>query len=192
MFFNWLDIILLIIILHGARKGMQRGFSAGIISLIGFVSAGILALHFYKDVGAKIENLIPIGERFSGFIAFGIICALIIFASVLVQKFFHSVLQMRFVDNFEKYGGAVVGCLKRTLMIGIVFYGCLFIGTFTEVPPAVVESGEHSVIAGMIFNIFNGAYRTSIAITGSEDNLAEQEIISRNHGSPGYAKRKKS
>lgn len=171
---------------------MQRGFSAGIISLIGFVSAGILALHFYKDVGAKIENLIPIGERFSGFIAFGIICALIIFASVLVQKFFHSVLQMRFVDNFEKYGGAVVGCLKRTLMIGIVFYGCLFIGTFTEVPPAVVESGEHSVIAGMIFNIFNGAYRTSIAITGSEDNLAEQEIISRNHGSPGYAKRKKS
>ncbi|MDD5643937.1 MAG: CvpA family protein [bacterium] len=192
MSFNWLDIILLIVILHGAKKGMQKGFSAGIISLMGFVAAGILALHFYKDIGAEIDGLVPIGEGFSGFIAFGIICAMIIFLSIAVQKFFHSVLQMRFAKNFEKYGGAVVGCLKRTLMIGIVFYGCLFAGAFTEVPQSVVESGKHSVLTGVIFDIFNGAYKAGMAIAGSENNLDEQEIVSRNHHGSGYAKRKKS
>lgn len=65
---NWLDIIIVIILIYNASKGLRLGFIVSIFNIIGFVLSIFIASRYYSSVYSFIVNspvLYEVFERFT-------------------------------------------------------------------------------------------------------------------------------
>ena len=106
---NWLDILLVLLIVIRAFFGWKRGFVGAMVSLGGVAIAVLLASNFYKPLSKEL-SFMP-SEGLSNILAFVVILSCVdVVATLLarVLKFATSLIKLGLVN---KIGGAVFGFL---------------------------------------------------------------------------------
>ena len=178
MLFNWVDYILMVLILHGIVRGLKKGFSGEIIAIIGFVAAATLSFHFYRVLALKMENVLPVTYPVSGLLAFAGIAAMIICISIYLQGVVHNIVNVRFVSVFERAGGAFLGGLRRVVVIGMILFAFGIVYVLTGLPSIVVDSGKDSVLAKTIFRMLPGVYSLCVRVYPKFQDFSEKRFLS--------------
>lgn len=178
MLFNWVDYILMVLILHGIVRGLKKGFSGEIIAIIGFVAAAALSFHFYRVLALKMENVLPVTYPVSGLLAFAGIAAGIICISIFLQGVVHNIVNVRFVSIFERAGGAFLGGLRRVVVIGMILFSFGIVYVVTGLPHTFVDSGKKSVLAKSIFRMLPGICSLCVRVYPKFQDFSEKKLLS--------------
>ena len=104
---NWLDIVIVIILVISAFLGLKRGFIKTLLPLVGLVLAVFLAGRFYVQLSGRlsfIEN--PSLARVA---AFAIIFFAVIVAVAILSSILRKIIQMLLLGWVDRLGGAVFG-----------------------------------------------------------------------------------
>jgi len=70
---NWVDFIILIVLLYYSFEGYSTGFIGSILGLISFVASFVLGLKYYGVIGAVLVKTFSIPQSFSSAIGFFIV-----------------------------------------------------------------------------------------------------------------------
>jgi uncharacterized membrane protein required for colicin V production len=118
---NWIDVIVIIVILRTSYVAFQDGLSHEIFPLIGAVGTLILALHYYNAVALIISRTIlpthTVVAVFFSFLALVIIIGLIF---RLLRGIVDAVVKVSWHPALEKFGGLVVGVIRASVVASTV------------------------------------------------------------------------
>lgn len=127
-FLNYIDIILLVLVVIGFILGFKDGLVRKIIGLLGFSIAILLAFEFSEDVG---EYLIPVfnGEKYlAEFIAGVLIFFSVIFCSAIIKRLVHP------VDKVNRFFNQLLGGISGVLQMLFFISGFLLFLNIFNIP----------------------------------------------------------
>ncbi|NQT46636.1 MAG: CvpA family protein [Candidatus Omnitrophica bacterium] len=109
---NWVDCVILIILIRTTYVGFSRGLSWEIIRLLGVVVAFVLAIHNYDKIGYFIGSNSPIPPIAANIFSF----LVLVFGTALVFKFIgfglHKILAIELLSPIEHVGGLLLGFIR--------------------------------------------------------------------------------
>src|SRR5471030_379890 len=84
--FNWLDILILIIVIFYAVEGYYLGFLLSVIDFVSFILSFILGITFYSRIASVLVSVFNISQGFANAIGFFV-------AAVFFEIIFNFVLK---------------------------------------------------------------------------------------------------
>ena len=113
---NWVDCVILVILIRTTYVGFSRGLSWEIIRLLGVVVAFVIAIHNYDKIGSFIGSNSPVPSIVANLFSF----LVLVFGAVLVFKFIgfglHKILEIELLSPLEHVGGLVLGFIRGAVL----------------------------------------------------------------------------
>ncbi|MFH0764389.1 MAG: CvpA family protein [Candidatus Omnitrophota bacterium] len=118
---NWVDILIVIIMLRTSYVAFQDGLSHEIFPLIGAFLSLVLSLAYYKKIAFIIsQNIGGMPISISSFMSFVIIFAAVIFVFKLVRLVFDKIIKVTWHPLIEKFGGLLAGAVKASIITSAI------------------------------------------------------------------------
>ena len=121
---NWVDIIVVILIIRVGYISIKSGFPVEIFKLLGTICAIYLSLHYYISLGNLLRgyftSMIP--ENYFNFICFIALTLLGYFLFFLFRTALYHFVDVKAVPALSKWGGLVTGFLRDILLIGLIIF----------------------------------------------------------------------
>jgi uncharacterized protein YkwD len=130
MAFNYIDVLLILLILLNVWFGWHRGFILGLIDLIRWIGSFIAALYFYQPVSHLIGYVTGLSEIWSQPLAFLLI---VILTSLIIQSLASALLR-RFPKDVHKHranhifgvlpglaNGLIIAAIVSALLLSLSF-----------------------------------------------------------------------
>ncbi|HLH27034.1 MAG TPA: CvpA family protein [Chloroflexota bacterium] len=118
---NWVDVIIIFLLVVYALQGLQRGFILGLLDLAGLLLALFVALQYYPSGVALLSPYVPLPDSLLKPIAF---LGLWLLSDILVTLLLRLVgLPLRLFGRFSSLNGLlgiVPGLLKGGLVVALV------------------------------------------------------------------------
>ncbi len=112
-----LDIVLVVFLVYGVIRGLKNGLFVELASLVSFFIGIYIAVKF----SYLIANIIGDGtSKTIKVIAFVVTLVLVVVGIHLLAKVFSKVASNLFLGWLNRLGGAFLGVLRITLLLGIV------------------------------------------------------------------------
>lgn len=118
---NWVDILVIIIMLRTSYVAFQDGLSHEILPVIGVSTSLVLSLYYYKIIAIVIsQNMgnLPVGLL--NVAAFAAVFAAIIFVFKFVRLIFDKIIKVTWHPLIERFGGLIAGIVKASLVTSAV------------------------------------------------------------------------
>ncbi len=130
MIFNWVDVLLILIILLSAWGGWRRGFICGLLDLIRWIGSLVAGLFLYQTVSRWLEYLTDWTEIWNQPLAFILV---VFFVSLVIQLASNSFLRRIPKDVHKRSvnkglgilpgfaGGMITAAIVATLLFSVPF-----------------------------------------------------------------------
>ena len=115
---NWLDIVILIIVVASTFAGLKNGLIKTVLSLAGLIIGIILAGLYYVTLAERI-TFIP-KESIAQVVAFAVILIVVMIIASLLALILKSIISAIMLGWVNHLGGAVVG-----FVLGAIFCAAL-------------------------------------------------------------------
>ena len=112
---NWLDILLIVLLVIPAFIGLRQGLIKAVLSLVGLIIGVVLAGHFYQPV-SHIFGFIN-NEKAAYILAFILILALVMLAAFLLARLLKAIISTVMLGWIDNIGGAVLGFLSGFIFL---------------------------------------------------------------------------
>jgi membrane protein required for colicin V production len=140
--FNWLDIVLIIVLAFSTLRSVRKGFSREIIGLAASLFALVLAMWFYGLAGSYIAPYVG-SPATANMLGFGLVAIGVLIAGSLTGWIVSRFLRTIGLSFLDRLLGGVFGLL-RGLLIAIAFLTAYIAfmphGERDNAPSAVVHS----------------------------------------------------
>ena len=123
--FNWVDILIVIILFRICYIALKNGLSQEIFKLCGTLLALYLSLHYYSslsDFMASRTGLKSINGVFLNFISFIFLSILGYLVFVILRKLFWRFIKFEPVFELNKWGGSILGICRAILVSSLLMY----------------------------------------------------------------------
>lgn len=118
---NWVDVLVLILMVRMSYVALRDGLSHEIFPFIGTILIVVFCLHYYNKLGFFLsQNLANIPLEISNFISFLILVAVLGFLVKLLKGLLDKIIKVEWHPVIEKFGGLVVGIARAYIVTGIV------------------------------------------------------------------------
>jgi membrane protein required for colicin V production len=149
---NWLDWLLIAILLFFAIGSARRGFAREIIGLAATIFALVLGMWFYGSMGAFAARWLNISERTADFVGFIAIVIAVLVCGAILGWIVNRFLQTIGLSFFDRLLGAAFGLAKGfivsiTLLTAFMAFGPVFDTTAGAKTGAAESAVLHSRIA---------------------------------------------
>lgn len=118
---NWIDFIILIIVILFAAEGLRKGFFSQIFNIIGFVIALVSALTFYPLIAKQLTSLFDLPKIAAnpiGFLIVWLITETLFFG--LITRLFRNLLNTFSNNKVNKYLGFIPASINALLFLSFV------------------------------------------------------------------------
>jgi membrane protein required for colicin V production len=117
---NWLDIVLIILLVASAIGGFVSGFIKTVFSLVGLIVGVVLAGHYYN----ALSNYLPFVPTENGpkIVAFIIIFLAVMIVAALLGFLFSKLISAVLLGWLDHLAGAILG-----LAIGSIFLAAILV-----------------------------------------------------------------
>ncbi len=153
--FNFLDILILIILFRICYLAVKMGLPIEFFKLLGVLCATYVALHYYTNLSEIIRRFsfknMPLG--FMAFLIFLILAAAGYLVCVALRSTFYRFIKMEAVPKINKIGGFILGLARGFFTIGLITY-CLSISSVDYLAFSV----KHSYLGSRAFSIAPQTY----------------------------------
>jgi membrane protein required for colicin V production len=149
---NWLDAVLLFIIVLAVIHGFRKGLSRQIIGLVSVVAAIVIGLWMYGLAGSWLANYIS-SRRAANFAGFGLVFCGVMIAGSLIGLVVHKFLRITGLSFFDRVLGAAFGVVRGTLISVALILGIMAFSAEGKPPASVVGSrvAPYAVHAARVF-----------------------------------------
>ena len=140
--FNWIDILVVIILLRIGYVALSSGFPVELFKLLGIIAAIYLSLHYYTVWAHSFQQvavlkLIPEGILIP--ISFLLLVLVGDMFFVFLRAIFYRFLKLEAAPNLNKWGGFLLGLARGILTVSLII--CFFtISGITYLNKSVNES----------------------------------------------------
>ena len=135
--FNWLDIVILLLVIRGIYLGVTQGLTSELFNFIGIVISLALAAHYYSQVADVLIINFALPIWLSQFVCFFIIAQLTRLAFKYTIVLVLRILNVQFVPQLEKIGGGIIG-FGRGIIVA-----CVFILTISFLPSKYIADSVY-------------------------------------------------
>jgi len=123
---NWLDILVLVLIVRTCLIASQSGFPIELFKFIGTLSAIYFSLHYYLVLTDYTLRWLSLGGRmpleFSEFIIFLVLAIAGYCIFILLRSIFYRFLKMEAVSGLNKWGSLVLGVARGILLVSLIMF----------------------------------------------------------------------
>jgi membrane protein required for colicin V production len=133
---NWLDIVIVILVLISLVSALRKGFSRELVGLVAAIVGLLCGLWFYASAGGFLRPYVssPAIANFCGF--FLIFCGILILGAI-VGALLSKLLKVAGLSWFDRFLGAAFG-LVRGLLLAIALVLAIVAFTPGDKPPRSV------------------------------------------------------
>ena len=122
---NILDLVLAVIMVLFAIRGLYKGFLAEVAGLVGLVGGVFVAGHYYGQLGRQLSLYIK-DPSWAYILAYVLILCAVLVVVALVTRLLHKLLTAAYAGWIDHLAGAVAGFLKGfvicALMVALLRY----------------------------------------------------------------------
>ena len=130
---NWADLIIAMVILGFAIRGLMRGLFRELLSLIGLFLGLWIALLQFAPLGEWIESRFPLADPLPFHVAFWTIFLGISFLAGMVGYFLHKVAKGLLMGWLDTIFGVGFGVVKGVMILTVL----LFLMAYLPLPEAI-------------------------------------------------------
>jgi membrane protein required for colicin V production len=117
---NFLDIIILILLVLSAISGFQKGFIVSLTSLVALILGIYVAMYFSDFMTEFLQQTFSIYTKYLSLIAFALTFMLVVVLVNVVGKIAEKFVDILLLGIFDKIAGAVFGVLKGVFILSIL------------------------------------------------------------------------
>jgi len=117
---NFIDIIIVILVLIAAFKGFVNGLIKELISLISLVVGVYIASHFSVYVEKQLNYIFPKIEEYNAIISFALVFLIIYLSLKMAGIIIHKFVKIIQLNLINKISGLLFGSLKAILIIAFI------------------------------------------------------------------------
>lgn len=118
---NFLDIVIVLVILFFAGKGLLRGLVNEASSLAGLVLGGWLAYRYYPVLSTPLNKIIHLPEHIAAFLAFMLLLFTAGFVAHIAGNMITTALQVVMLGSLNRVGGILLGAAEGVLLLSMLF-----------------------------------------------------------------------
>lgn len=115
---NWLDILILGLVLLGAYSGLRTGLIRTIVTLAGLGLAIPLAGRFYAPLAQQLAFVQ--GENQAKVVAFAVILISVMVGAALIGNFLRSLASWLLLGWVDRLGGLFIGAFMAATLCGLL------------------------------------------------------------------------
>ena len=174
--FNWLDIVLLVILAITLILGCIKGLVRQLVGILAVIIGMIVALTFYHSVGTFYRPLVS-NDSIAHFLGFLSVFFIFLLLGWLVSRMFSKAMKGPFKFLNHVLGG-FFGLLKGTLICGIIVFALLVFAVNTKAlegsmiaPPCLkMTMAVVDLVPQDLKDKFRDAYQGLIGRRGKNDD----------------------
>jgi len=180
---NWLDAVLVIILLVSVITSFRKGLAREVIGLVSVVLAILMSIWFYGTAGAYLLRFVSsrAAANLAGFLA--VFCVVMLLGSLvswIVGKF----LRVTGLSFFDHLLGAIFGVARGTLISVALIMGIMAFSPSGKAPASVVDSrmapyvvtGARVFVAVAPHDLKEGFHQSYIQVKAAWSNALEKSI----------------
>ncbi|MFQ5602792.1 MAG: CvpA family protein [bacterium] len=152
---NYLDFIILAVVIYFTVKGLFRGFFQEVLGFLGFIFAFIVATKFMSNAAAAIQSFMKIPPMLTTLLGFLVIFFGIVFISHILTHILQKIFRYSALGWFEKLAGGLVGFLKGATIMSLLSIFISMIPFGTTLIPGLKESQLFEPTQRFAPNVFN-------------------------------------
>jgi membrane protein required for colicin V production len=148
---NWVDVVIVIILIIGLFKGLANGFVRGLFGLVALVLGIAIAAGYYAELREALLFRLPMGLQSQNIMSFLLIFLIVMLLVSILGNILSRALKLAALGWIDRLAGGVLG----------VFMACLFVGAILLV---VVMAGFHennavarSTVAPAVVSVMDAA-----------------------------------
>lgn len=135
---NWLDAVLLILLLGSAVSAFRKGFSRELVGLGAAIVGLVLGTWFYGTAGSYLLDFVS-SRLLANFIGFVLVFGSVLLAGSLIGRILNYFVKAVGLSIFDRLLGAGFGLLRGTLL-AIALVMAMMAFSSSGAPRAVVHS----------------------------------------------------
>ena len=118
---NFIDLILILIILLFAIQGFRKGLIYEVASLAGLILGIYASFHFANYLESYLTDYLNVPEKYSTVTAFILIFLLVVIALHFVGKIIENIIDLVALGFINKLAGIVFGLAKGIVLLSLAF-----------------------------------------------------------------------
>lgn len=185
--FNFLDIVILIILFRICYIALKDGLAMELFKLLGVLSAIYISSHFYTSFSRIVKlRYVPeaISPEFVNFVIFILLACVGYTALAFLRVAFCRFMKMEAAPKLNKYGGLLLGLARGYFTIGLLIY-VLMISNVSYLVGSVkhsslgsrgisISSQTYNWIWESVFSKFFPQEKSNSVVRETSNNLAQK------------------
>jgi membrane protein required for colicin V production len=182
MEYNWIDIVLGVLILWSLIKGFRKGFIIEFASLLALILGIYGAIKFADITAGYLTANVDLPKDYTPLIAFALTFVIIVVAVHFIARLVQKLVKMVSLSFVNRLAGAVFSGIKTVLILSFILFFVDSIDQTIKVIPK--ETKENSILYYPVSGI---AFKIIPAITSSEYfEILEKEYQNIKAGIPEF------
>jgi membrane protein required for colicin V production len=165
---NWVDVIIVIILVIGLFKGLANGFVRGLFGLVALVAGIALAAGNYAQLRDALLFRLPATVQLQNIISFLLIFLVVLILISILGNIISRALKLAALGWIDRLAGGVLGLFMSSLFVGVLLLIVVMAG-FQD-----VRAVARSTVAPGIVKVMDAA--VAFAPAQARDRIEEQYL----------------
>jgi len=140
---NWVDYVLLALIVVSMVFGSRRGVIRETMGLIAFMVGVVFATHYIDWLASGVAKRMALSPVLVSFVGFVVLLVFIYIIFRILSLIFYRVASVERLGKVDHLGGALVGVLRGWVMLGFF----LFLLLYLPLPQRTLTAMDESFLA---------------------------------------------
>ena len=167
---NWIDFILIGLLLIAIFIGSKRGLFSGLMGVVGLLCGAIFAINWIDWLTTKFLSHMKVSTVMVAFMGFIVVFVLVYVCIKLLGYIFYKVASLKSLGNVDKVGGAIMGIFNGWVLLGVI----LFLFIFLPLPDSFVAKIDSSFFAPGMRGVVPMVYNETIFLHPESPNLVDK------------------
>lgn len=154
--FNWLDVVLILVIIRIVFIGVVQGFVVEFFKISGMFFATVVSLHYYARMGKFFHESLDLPEWFTEIFSLIVLLSVMVLMFKVVREGWLLILKMEAKPGFSQWGGGILGCFRSFLICGLVIFSIYL--TENQV---LVKYADRSMVGSYLRDLPQKVYRAA-------------------------------
>lgn len=181
--FNFLDILILIIVFRICYIAFEMGLAVEFFKLSGILFTTYISLHYYTTFSDILQRwFFPKGMplEFLDFLVFIFLASSAYLGFVVLRSIFYRFMRLEALPNINRFGGLILGIARSFFVIGLMIY-ILLISSVNYLSNSVKHSYLGSKIAYVSPQTYGWIWNNIISKFSSNEkfNPTVNEVLER-------------
>lgn len=171
---NWVDMVLLILLVAMIVVGSKKGLIRELMAFFIFIASIIVSIKYIDQVAIKVHEALGGSTLISAFLSFVIVMTIAYASFKLMGMIFYRFAHLQQLGQKDKFGGAMVGALRGWVALSLL----LFLSFLMPLPESYYTEFKSSMLGPTIARTLPLIYNKTAPIHPSDPSfIAKIESI---------------